>query len=125
MFDIINKKNAFIAAAAVLLLCAFMVLMIGVVTVSKGCTEQVFTVQTLSDGSKTLVTTIDGQNITPHRIDTIEIAGETMTLWYNPVDNVIVQNYYMQSWGCIGIGLALAAIGTFILIDGFRRKKLV
>ena len=89
MLDIINKKNAFIAAAAVLLLCAFMVLMIGVVTVGKGCTEHVFTVQTVSDGSKTLVTTIDGKEITPDNIDVIKITGETMTLWYNPVDNVI------------------------------------
>ena len=124
MLDIINKKNAFIASAAVLLLCAFMLLMIGIVTLGKGCIEQPFDVKTLEDGSKTLVATIDGAEVTPKNLDKMELTGESMTLWYNPVDNVIIEHYFVQSWGCLGAGIVLALTGTLILVNGFRKKQL-
>lgn len=125
MLDIVNKKNSFIAAAGVLLLCAFMVLMIGIVTLGKGCTTQDFTVKTLEDGSKTLVTMVDGVETSPNNVADVEITGESMTFWYNAVDNVIVTHYYMQSWGCLGIGALLVAAGTLILVNGFKKKALV
>ena len=125
MLDIINKNNAFIAAASVLLVFAFMLVIIGGVTMGQGYTQHTFEVRTLDDGAKTLVATIDGKEVTPQNLQHIELTGESMTLWYSPVTNSVLQSYTMQSWGCLGGGLASALIGAIILIRGFRKKKVV
>ena len=122
--DIINKKNAFIAAAAVLLLCAFMVLMIGIVTIGKGCEERDFTIKTMEDGSKTIVSIVDDKEVIPKNAENISVDGESISLWYNAKDNIIVENYYFQTWGCVITGVVLALIGSLILVNGFKKKAL-
>ncbi len=123
MLDIINKNNAFIAAASVLLVFAFMLVIIGGVTLGQGYTQHTFEVRTLDDGVKTLVATIDGKEVTPQNLQKVELAGETMTLWYSPVTNSVLEYYTMQSWGCLCSGLVCALLGTIVLIRGFNKKK--
>lgn len=125
MVDILNKKNAFIAVSSIMILCALMLLMISVVTFGKNCAKQTFAVQTLENGSKSLIASIDGDTVTPKNCDDIDISGDSMVLWYNSVDNSIVEHYYIQTWGFLCVGIVLITAATLILVINFKRKTLI
>ena len=120
-----TKQKWLLLLAIVLALVGLVVMAVGVNNLSKDCSQQTFNVVMINEELGFLKGSINGKEILPENGGDLA-NGSTkavITTWYNATDNLIMPNYYLDTYGLCVFGLLLCGIAAAVYFASRRRKR--
>lgn len=120
-----SRQKIRIIIAITIALFGIVILSVGVNNLSKDCSEQVFNVVMINEELGFLKGTMNGVEILPENGGDLA-NGSTkavITTWYNATDNIIMPNYYLDTYGLCAFGLILCGIAAAVYFASRRKKQ--
>lgn len=120
-----TKRKIWIAVAIIIGILGIVILSVGVNNLSKDCSLQTFNVVMINSELGFLKGNINGKEILPENGGDLAngSAKAVITTWYNATDNMIMPNYYLDTYGLCAFGLLLCGIAAAIYFVSRHRKK--